>query len=281
MSDLSATMLASTLSRIAGDHRVPDPWAPGVHADDSLSEEAVAAGRVLAEVGWSSIGDEEVGASLVAVAAVALGRGVLSLSHVDSLLGGSPVVAGLVRHGAAGGAAYEILPGDRLSELRIVRLQPVAYGDASGVASLTESERVGAVADGEAARRLEAWRAASIGYLTGLAAVAFEDCLEHVRTREAFGSTLDALQGVQARLADASTALEGASLLVEHEHSWAALSHVAAVAVDVTAICHQLTGALGYTLEYPLQRRSRRARAMRSWADWAADGATSGSALPL
>jgi len=91
--------------------------------------------------------------------------------------------------------------------------------------------------------------------------------------REVGGDTLMALT-VQARLADAATALEGARLLVEYEHSWPALSYVAAAAVDITGACHQLTGALGYTLDYPLQRRSRRVRAMRSWADWAADAAT-------
>jgi hypothetical protein len=174
-----------------------------------------------------------------------------------------------------GGTAFELLAGDRLTELRILALQPVAYGDGSGVASLVETEPVGDVPDAVAARRLEMWRGASIGYLAGVAGVSFEDCLEHVRSREAFGSTLDALPSVQARLADAATALAGARLLVEHEHSWAALSYVATAAVDITGACHQLTGALGYTLDYPLQRRSRRARAMRSWAEWAADVATS------
>jgi hypothetical protein len=271
----AARMLAETLSRVVTDHRVPDPWAPGLPADDCLSEEAQAVKLLLAEIGWSTVLEEEAEVSLVAVAAVELGRGLVSLSHLDGLLGGSPVVAGLVRHGHAGDAAFEMLPGDSLAELRILQLEPVAYGDASGVAVLVKTEPLGDVPASEAARRIAAWRGASIGYLVGLAGVAFEDCRNHVRSRQAFGSTLDALDGVQGRLADSATALEGARLLVEHEHSWAALSHVAAVAVDVTKACHQLTGALGYTLEYPLQRRSRRARAMRSWAEWAADTATS------
>jgi hypothetical protein len=275
VSDITATMLAETLRRVVTDHRVPDPWAPGLPADDGLSEESEAVKLVLAEVGWSAILDEEVDTCVVALAAVELGRGLISVSHLDVLLGGSPVVAGLVRHGRAGEQAFEILPGDRLAELRILELEPVAYGDASGVGLLLKAESVGDIPANAAAQRLTAWRGASIGYLVGLASVAFEDCRQHVRSRRAFGSTLDALEGVQGRLADAATELEGARLLVEHEHSWPALSHAGAVAVDVTKACHQLTGALGYTLDYPLQRRSRRARAMRSWADWAADAATS------
>jgi hypothetical protein len=275
VSDLRATMLAETLARVVSNHPVPDPWAPGSRTDDSQSEPAKAVERLLTEVGWSTIGGEEVEAGLVAVAAVELGRGLVSVSHIDALLGGSPVVAGLVRHGEVGGTAFKLLPGDRLTELRILALLPVAYSDASAVASLVESRTVSELPAAVAAHRIEAWRGASIGYLAGLASVAFEDCLEHVRTREAFGSTLDALPSVQARLADAATVLEGARLLVEHEHSWAALSYVAAAAVNITGACHQLTGALGYTLDYPLQRRSRRARVMRSWVEWAADVATS------
>ena len=33
------------------------------------------------------------------------------------------------------------------------------------------------------------------------------------------------------------------------------------------AICMQVTGALGFTLEFPLQRAYRRSRAARAWAD--------------
>jgi hypothetical protein len=275
MTGETAALFARSVARAVSDHSVTDPWWPGAWADDADASNAHALEAALGEIGWSSLVEEDGAPEIVAVAAVELGRGLVSLSSIDQLLGGSPVVSGLVRHGRPGAPAFELLPDDGLRELEVEAINPVSYGDASGVAALVEVRLVGPVDTGIAARRLEAWRAASIGYLAGLARVAFEDCLEHVKSREAFGATLAARETVQARLADAATALEGARLLVGEEHSWPALSHVARVAVDVTAACHQLTGALGYALEYPLQRRSRRARAIRSWAEWAADATTS------
>lgn len=274
MTDATATLLAETMARIVGDHQPPDPWQPGVHADDTASQAAEMAGRALAETGWPGLAGEDIDASVIALAAAELGRGLVSLGHVDTLLGGSPVVDGLVRHGRIHGRAVELRPGDGLCEVEILALDPAGYGDASAVSVLTGQRRGDDVPAAAAARRLAAWRAASIGYLAGLAGAAFEACLAHVRSRRAFGTTLDAQPMVQSRLADAATALEGVRLLAEREHSWAALSYAAAAAAEVTAACHQLTGALGYTLEYPLQRWSRRARAMRSWAEWAADACT-------
>ena len=268
MTDVAA-LLAETVARIVRDHQPPGPWQPGAHADDTASQAAEMAGRALAETGWPGLAGEDMDAAVLA--AVELGRGLASLSHVDALLGGSPVVDGLVRHGRVHGSAVELRPGDGLGEVEILALAPAAYGDASAVAVVTGQRPVAAVPAGAAARRLAAWRAASIGYLAGLAGAAFEACLAHVRSRKAFGATLDGQPMVQSRLADAATALEGVRLLAEREHSWAALSYAGAACTEVTAACHQLTGALGYTLDYPLQRYSRRARAMRSWAEWAAD----------
>jgi hypothetical protein len=268
MTDVAA-LLAETVARIVRDHQPPDPWQPGAHADDTASQAAEMAGRALAETGWPGLADTDIDAA--ALAAVELGRGLVSLGQVDALLGGSPVLDGLVRHGQVSGRAVELRPGDGLREVEILALAPVAYGDASAVSVVTGQRRGDDVPPEAAARRLAAWRAASVGYLAGLASAAFEACLGHVRSRKAFGATLDAQPMVQSRLADAATALDGIRLLAEREHSWAALSYAAAACTEVTAACHQLTGALGYTLDYPLQRYSRRARAMRSWAEWGAD----------
>lgn len=270
MTDVAA-MLAETVARIVHDHQPPDPWQPGTHADDTASQAAEMAGRALAETGWPGLAGEDTGTSVIALAGVELGRGLVSLSQVDALLGGSPVVDGLVRHGQVRGRAVELRPGDGLREVEILSLAPAAYGDASAVSVVTGQRRGDDVPAEAAAARLAAWRAASVGYLAGLASAAFEACLGHVRSRKAFGATLDAQPMVQSRLADAATALDGIRLLAEREHSWAALSYAAAACTEITAACHQLTGALGYTLDYPLQRYSRRARAMRSWAEWAAD----------
>jgi butyryl-CoA dehydrogenase len=47
----------------------------------------------------------------------------------------------------------------------------------------------------------------------------------------------------------------------------AALAHAGAAAVAVTGACQQVVGAIGFTLEFPLQRAYRRARAVQLWAD--------------
>ncbi len=269
-----ADALATAVARAVRDHPSADPWRAGEPADDASGEGASALYAALEAIGWWSLAGEGPPPALVARAAVELGRGGVTLLAVDSLLGGRPVVSGLVRHGEPGATGTEILGGNALSDAELVAVEPVAYGDASGVALVRETTSRRAVPAEEARRRLGLWRAASIGYLAGLAGAAFDDCLAHVRGREAFGSTLDALEAVQSQLADAATAQDGIRLLAVHEHSWPALCHAADAAVAVTATCHQLTGALGFTMEYPLQRRSRRARAMRAWAEAAADAAS-------
>jgi len=149
------------------------------------------------------------------------------------------------------------------ARVRVVRSEPVAYADALGIHRVLELEP-----DGRAApHAVAAWTAASTGYLAGLSAWAFETALEYVRGRRAFGATLAALSPVQQRLADTATAVDGLALLVDEPPSPAALAHAGAAAVEITASCQQLVGAIGFTLEFPLQRAYRRARALALWAD--------------
>ncbi len=271
MTDEVADMLVSAVARAVGNNPAPDRWEPGQWADDSMSEQSEMLGAALERIGWSAELSDEAGPTAVGLAAVPLGKGTASLRFVDSILGGRPVVAGLVRHWQATEPALELVSGGRLRHLQDTRIEPVAYGDGSGIGLLVETSGSSEVDPLVAARRLEAWRAASIGYLAGLSEVALNECLEYLISREAFGRPLAARESIQGRLADCATALEGMCLLVSNDYSWASLSYSAAAAVDITSACHQLTGALGFTLEYPLQRRSRRARAMRAWSDWAAD----------
>ena len=72
---------------------------------------------------------------------------------------------------------------------------------------------------------------------------------------------------MQQRLADAATAARGLRLLAGETPGRAALAHAGVAAVDVTAACQQVVGAIGFTLEVPLQRAYRRARAVQLWAD--------------
>jgi alkylation response protein AidB-like acyl-CoA dehydrogenase len=130
-----------------------------------------------------------------------------------------------------------------------------------------ESSDMDAVAGHQAEQRMTAWTAASTGYLSGLADEAFRLALEHAHSRQAFGEPLSALETVQQMLADAATLVEGLRLLTHDEPGGAALAHAGEAAERTTAVCMQVTGALGFTLEFPLQRAYRRSRAARSWAD--------------
>jgi alkylation response protein AidB-like acyl-CoA dehydrogenase len=145
----------------------------------------------------------------------------------------------------------------------IDRAEPLPYGDTIGVHRVLALREVG-VAD-EAA--VAAWVAASVGYLAGLSEWALDVALEHARGRRAFGTTLAGLAPVQQRLADAATATRGLTLLAHDDPGRAALAHAGAAAIEVTAACQQVVGAIGFTLEFPLQRAYRRARAVQLWAD--------------
>jgi len=245
-----AEAVATAADRALG----PAPeWTPGAVVDDR----SPALSAALAEMGWLELaGDAEL-ASLAGAAAVPLGRRLAPLADVDALLGGSPLAGELVRYDARAA----VVPGG--ARVRVVRSEPVAYADALGVHRVLELEP-----DGRAApHAVAAWTAASTGYLAGLSAWAFETALEYVRGRRAFGATLAALSPVQQRLADTATAVDGLALLVDEPPSPAALAHAGAAAVEITASCQQLVGAIGFTLEFPLQRAYRRARALALWAD--------------
>jgi acyl-CoA dehydrogenase len=114
---------------------------------------------------------------------------------------------------------------------------------------------------------MAAWAAGSTGYLAGMAEEALRLALEHARSRHAFGAPLAALEPVQQMLADAATLVDGLRLLAHDLPGADALAHAGEAAERTLAICMQVTGALGFTLEFPLQRAYRRGRAARSWAD--------------
>ena len=68
-------------------------------------------------------------------------------------------------------------------------------------------------------------------------------------------------------LADAATLVDGLTLLSADRPGVDALAHAGEATERAVAICMQVTGALGFTLEFPLQRAYRRGRAARAWAD--------------
>jgi alkylation response protein AidB-like acyl-CoA dehydrogenase len=61
--------------------------------------------------------------------------------------------------------------------------------------------------------------------------------------------------------------VRGARLLAEDAPGADALAHSGAAVAQACAACQQVTGAIGFTLEYPLHRYTQRARALATWND--------------
>ena len=116
----------------------------------------------------------------------------------------------------------------------------------------------------------------------GGASYALEITVEYAKTRHQFGKALAEFQAISHYLADARTALDGARLLV-CEAAWAhstghPVDRLAPMAKlfacrtyrDITAMCQQVFGGIGFTLEYDIQLYFRRAKQLQlSWWDTA------------
>ena len=116
----------------------------------------------------------------------------------------------------------------------------------------------------------------------GGAAYALEITVEYAKARRQFGKALAEFQAISHYLADARTALDGARLLV-CEAAWAhstgrptdRLAPMAKLFAcrtyrDITAMCQQVSGGIGFTLEYDIQLYFRRAKQLQlSWWDHA------------
>lgn len=152
----------------------------------------------------------------------------------------------------------------RLELARAGRVAALPYTDALGVARVAAGAPR-AVTGAEARTRMAAWAAGSTGYLAGMAEESLRLALGHARSRRAFGGTLDALEPVQQMLADAATLVDGLTLLSGDTPGLDALAHAGDAAERAATICMQVTGALGFTMEFPLQRAYRRSRSARAW----------------
>ena len=109
---------------------------------------------------------------------------------------------------------------------------------------------------------------------------ALEMTVEYAKTRTQFGKPLGAFQAISHYLADGLTQIEGGSTLV-CEAAWSRsvgkdVSRLAPLAKlfmghayrDVTAMCQQVWGGVGFTIEYDIQLYFRRAKQLQmSWWD--------------
>ena len=223
-------------------------------------------GRALDELGWGSLATEPDLAACAGLAAVELGRRLAPLHHVDRLLGGSPMAGDLIR--SLGLERVALLAGDGGVVRRpVLRCEELPSAEGLEVHRVLELGEGSLVSEGEWQTATAAWLAGSVGWLAGLAQGALDLTVEYVRQRRAFGSTLAALAPVQQLLAGAATAARGVALLAESGPDADALAHAGPTVAECCAACHQVTGAIGFTLEYPLHRFTQRARAAATWND--------------
>ena len=247
-----AESVAGVLARCGG---ALSRWSPGDTAAPSRSELDAA----LDELGWDTLNHDEALAPCAGLGAIELGRRLGPLHHVDRLLGGSPMAADLLRSPRPDRIA---VGGERLFLVR--RSEPVASAEGLEVHRVAElGETVGELAPSG----LAAWRAASVGYLAGLGEGALDLTTRYVAQRRAFGRTLAALAPVQQLLADAASTVQGVRLLAAEGPDGDALAYAGPAIADACAACQQVTGAIGFTLEYPLHRYTQRARALATWND--------------
>ncbi len=142
------------------------------------------------------------------------------------------------------------------------------------------SARVGAEGSGWAS-----WEAAMLDGIVLLAAQAsggadraLEITVDYAKERKQFDKPLGAFQAIAHYLADASTKIDGGRTLV-YETAWAksvgrSIRQLAPMAKlfccqtyrDTTAMCEQVWGGVGFTIEYDIQLYFRRAKQLQlSW----------------
>ena len=253
---------ADSVRRLVATNADNDAWQPGTHADDR--SERLSAGLV--GLGWDDLspGDETT-MPFLAAAAVQLGRAAASPYDIMALLGGCPLVDGLAMYGQPG---HRVAIADETGyrTATITSSTPVPFADSLGVHRVTAFEKTRSVSD--PAQRMTAWETATVGYFAGLAGYVVDLAIEYARRREIFGTTLAHLDAVQQRLGDAATTAELLTLSArEGAYGLPALAHAASSTWSVISHGHLIFGAVGFTMEFPMQRYSRRAKALGSFVN--------------
>jgi len=124
------------------------------------------------------------------------------------------------------------------------------------------------------------WRVALATEIAGLAEAALKLTRNHLVDRDAFGRPIGSFQAVQHRLATVYFGIESVRWLAriaayddaEPRAAATAATMAATVARDAIWELHQLTGALGFTIEYDLQLLTMRMHILRLELDGAAGG---------
>lgn len=250
---------ASSVRKMVGENAPHDDWRPGTHVNDR--DEALASG--LTSLGWDDLLHDSELLPFVGAAALELGRVASSAHCLTGILGGSPVVKSFAMYGEAG-TQVALPTASGYSLATVEASSPVNFIDSLAVHAV-ESVGVGVPVD-DAAGTIAAWEAAVVGYFAGLTVGALDLALTHARQREIFGRTLVHLSPVQQRLADAATISDALRLsAIAGAHGLPAIAHASSRTWDVMNHCNLIFGAIGYTLEFPMQRYSRRTKALGSF----------------
>ena len=253
---------SDSVRQLLAHHAKPDGWKPGSAADDHYPPLSAA----LADVGWNDLPDGGIEAlPFLGAAAVEMGRAVAPFNDVLSMLGGSPLVDGLAMYvGSCGIVAVPGPTGYTLST--VLASRAVNFADALDVHLVDQTTTPAGVKD--PLRRIAAWETAALGYLAGLADSSVSRAVAHSRDRQVFGKSLAQIETVQQRLADAATVSDALVLSArEGASGLPALAHATSTIGSVMSHCHQVFGAIGFTLEFPMQRYSRRAKALASFTN--------------
>lgn len=173
-------------------------------------------------------------------------------------------------------------PGISVSQRTNLGSETIFRVDFEGV-EVAESDRLGASGTGWATwdRVMHDGIVLAAAQAAGGASRALELTVEYAKTREQFGKALGSFQSISHYLADSATAIEGGTTLV-YEAAWARsrgeenadrLAPLAKLFMcqayrDTTAMCQQVWGGVGFTIEYDIQLFFRRAKQLQiSWWD--------------
>ncbi len=171
--------------------------------------------------------------------------------------------------------------GVKLTQQRTIGSDTQYKVELSGV-RVPESARIGPAGSGWASFERVMYDAIVLvaAQAMGGAERALEITVDYAKVRKQFDKPLGAFQAISHYLADGATLVDGGKTLV-YEAAWARsvgkdVSRLAPMAKlfacqtyrDVTAMCQQVWGGVGFTVEYDIQLYFRRAKQLQlSWWD--------------
>jgi len=273
---LASCIFAAGALRRAGSEEQQRAWLPRIASGESVLTPA-----------WlepdGSFGPRGITARAEAQSGGARLRGVKR--HVPFASAAERLIA-VVRSGDAERAIdlYLVDPnaeGVALAQQRSLASDTQYRVDLDGV-RVADGDRVGAAGSGFATLHDTMLEVAvcAAAWAIGGAEQALAITTQYAKDRRQFGKPLGAFQAISHYLADARTKIDGGRTLV-HQAAWAAdnggdFARLAPMAKlfacqtyrDVTAMCQQVFGGVGFTIEYDIQLYFRRAKQMQlSWWD--------------